>query len=695
MSFDKERLYKLLPSLYRIRDQETANALFPGEERPGPLKELLSLIAEQIAVLEENFEQLYDDQFIETCAEWVVPYIGDLVGARGLIVFPNAPFTQRAQVANTIQYRRRKGTAAVLEQLVHDVTGWDSNVVEYFTLLATTQYLNHLRPENLSVTGLKNGGLLEFINTPFDKTARTADVRNIERKRGRYNIPDIGIWLWRLASHPLLQSPAFRVDDRRYKFNALGMDTPLYNRSESEEEITHLAGPENVPIPISRRRMAADPAAFYGVNGSVLIYVDGSPVLLSNNISICNLSDLVDPGGNVIGWANMPASKIAIDPVLGRIAFPALQAPPANVKVDYFYGFSAEMGGGTYGRTNTFATGLEQKGLVRVPTDKATIQEALQELAATGGVIEIENSNYYIETPVISLTAGTKIEIRGREEARPVLVLAGDMDISGEANTEVSLNGLLVIGGSLHIPLQNAGGNDNQLALLHIQHCTLAPGATQAIGSVAAQPSQPRLVVEAPGSTVRISESVSGAIRATEGATIHISDSIIDATSELEAAYAGLNGKDPGAVLNVQNTTIIGKVNTRIMEMGSNTIFYAGLQTGDEWIYPVAAERLQQGCVRFSYLPPGHNLPRPYRCQPESPDDAARVRPVFTSLRYGDAGYCQLSAHSATEIRQGADDEAEMGVFHNLYQPQREANLRVRLNEYLRFGLEAGIFYAS
>lgn len=695
MSFDKERLYKLLPSLYRIRDQEVANALFPDEERAGPLKELLSLIAEQIAVLEENFEQLYDDQFIETCAEWVVPYIGDLVGARGLIVFPDAPFTQRAQVANTIQYRRRKGTAAVLEQLVHDVTGWDSNVVEYFTLLATTQYLNHLRPENLSITGLKHQELLEFINTPFDKTARTADVRNIERKRGRYNIPDIGIWLWRLASHQLLQSPAFRVDDRRYRFNALGKDVPLYNRSESEEEITHLAGPENVPIPISRRRMAGDPAAFYGINKSVLIYLDGAPLVLTNNISICNLSDLLDPGGNVIGWANMPSQKIAIDPVLGRIAFPALEPPPGKVQVDYYYGFSAEMGGGSYGRTGTFATDLEEVGMVRVPAEKATIQEALQELAATGGVIEIEDSNYYVETPVISLTAGKKIEIRGREESRPVLVLGGDMNISGEANTEVSINGLLVIGGSLHIPSQNGSGADNELAALHIQHCTLAPGDTPAIGTVAAQPSQPRIVVSAPGATLRISQSITGAIRATEGATIYVSDSIIDATHETEVAYAGLNGIDPGAVLNLQNVTIIGKVNTRIMELASNTIFYASLQSPDTWVSPVAAERLQQGCVRFSYLPPGHNLPRPYKCQPETAEDAARVKPVFTSLQYGDAGYCQLSAHCATEITQGADDEAEMGVFHNLYQPQREANLRVRLNEYLRFGLEAGIFYGS
>jgi hypothetical protein len=47
------------------------------------------------------------------------------------------------------------------------------------------------------------------------------------------------------------------------------------------------------------------------------------------------------------------------------------------------------------------------------------------------------------------------------------------------------------------------------------------------------------------------------------------------------------------------------------------------------------------------------------------------------------------------EIRAGADDGAEMGAFHLLFEPQREKNLRLRLDEYLRFGLEAGIFYAS
>ncbi len=35
----------------------------------------------------------------------------------------------------------------MIETLARDVTGWPARVVEYFELLATTQYLNHLRPE--------------------------------------------------------------------------------------------------------------------------------------------------------------------------------------------------------------------------------------------------------------------------------------------------------------------------------------------------------------------------------------------------------------------------------------------------------------------------------------------------------------------------------------------------------------------
>src|SRR5258706_9592421 len=201
MSFDLETIYSLLPAIYRIRD----------EEQGKPLKALLSVIAEQVAVVEENLAQLYDDQFIETCADWVIPYIGDLIGYRSLYKLAPKVSSPRAEVANTIAYRRRKGTVAMLEQLAHDVTDWPAHVVEFFQLLATTQYMKHLRPTNLYAPNLRKWEPLERLNTAFDTIAHTAEVRRIASRHGRYNIPNIGIFLWRLHDYSLTHSPAFNM----------------------------------------------------------------------------------------------------------------------------------------------------------------------------------------------------------------------------------------------------------------------------------------------------------------------------------------------------------------------------------------------------------------------------------------------------------------------------------------------------
>ena len=66
------RLYELLPAIHRMRDAE----------RGYPLKALLQVIAEQVNVVEDDIAQLYENEFIETADDWVVPYIGDLVGYR-------------------------------------------------------------------------------------------------------------------------------------------------------------------------------------------------------------------------------------------------------------------------------------------------------------------------------------------------------------------------------------------------------------------------------------------------------------------------------------------------------------------------------------------------------------------------------------------------------------------------------------
>lgn len=721
MSFNLEKLYELLPSIYRLRDIETGKntvnksvAEYIGhletqlkgladpygqqaadirreidEKQRGPLKALLAVIAGQLDVLDENLEQLYDDQFIETCAEWVVPYIGDLIGTRGLLSITDAEFSQRPVVANTIGYRRRKGTASVVEQLARDVTEWNASVVEYFLLLATTQYMNHLRPSNIAIANLRDWKSLLYINTPFDTIPHTADVRRIERKRGKYNIPNLGIFLWRIGSHPLTLATPYKVDSLRYQFDALGKDTPLYNLPEAEDTITHLAKPVNVPIPLARRILQQDMDTYYGKGLSLSVQV-GAGIVDAANISICNLGDKKDVNGNITGWYNMPASKIAIDPVLGRVAFPS--APKQPVKVSYHYGFTANMGGGEYGRQDTFTTGLLP--VFRVPTDKPTIQQAINALSVTGGVVEVEYNDYYFETPVIKVPAGKKIELRAADECRPVLVASGGIEITGGDSSEFILNGLLVSGGYLHVPLTGAGNQANKLSAMQILHSTLVPGATPAIGKVAASPSVPRLVVELPGLNIQVDKSIIGRIRSVDGANINLTNSIVDAIGKTEVAFADLSGQGAGATLSVTNSTIIGKVYTMIMN-ASDSIFLAALLKNDNWPAPVMAERLQQGCARFSYFPPGSIIPKPYNCQPATAGDKVRVQPLFTSLIYGNAGYCQLHAICPCEIKEGADDGAEMGTFHSLYQPQRVSNLRARLDEYLRFSMEAGIFNGS
>ena len=106
---------------------------------PSGGSKLVGILAAQLDVLGQDLDQLYVDQFIETCADWVVPYIGDLIGYRSLHQEVPAMASPRAEVAHTIALRRRKGTALVLEQLARDVTNWDARAVEYFQRLCTTQ----------------------------------------------------------------------------------------------------------------------------------------------------------------------------------------------------------------------------------------------------------------------------------------------------------------------------------------------------------------------------------------------------------------------------------------------------------------------------------------------------------------------------------------------------------------------------
>src|SRR3954447_7597061 len=79
-----ERLYGLLPSIYRQRD------LDEGE----PLRALLAVIEGELTRIETDIDELYDNWFIETCEEWAVPYIGDLLDIGGLHDIQQTAYSQ-------------------------------------------------------------------------------------------------------------------------------------------------------------------------------------------------------------------------------------------------------------------------------------------------------------------------------------------------------------------------------------------------------------------------------------------------------------------------------------------------------------------------------------------------------------------------------------------------------------------------
>jgi len=222
------------------------------------------------------------------------------------------------------------------------------------------------------------------------------------------------------------------------------------------------------------------------------------------------------------------------------------------------------------------------------------------------------------------------------------------------------------------------------------------------------------VIVLHPFATVTIEHSIVGPIVAVEGTEVSVSDSIVDATARDEVAFCGRaepgggglrnvtnaseretgDGLAPGGRLEMEACTVIGRVHAEQMEISNSLVLAERTGAADPWPAPLWAERRQVGCIRFSYVPTPARTPPRYECVPRDGVDPAAV-PHHTSLRFGDPAYGQLRHTTHPAIRRGADDESEMGASHELYAPQREANLAIRLDEYLRFGLQAGWFYAT
>jgi hypothetical protein len=545
---------------------------------------------------------------------------------------------------------------------------------------------------------MRQSETLRKISGPFDPAQRTVDVRDIRNGEGHYNIKSLGILLWRLRAWPLTGSPAMRVDARRFLFNPLGLDTQLLARPQTVDGLDRCAMETNVPNLIGRELLRNHLKEYLGEDRSLNVEVGGQNIVDIYGKDLEDLVEVCDLSGPGTEWRHLPRrGRLAIDPVLGRIAFGDDQA--SAPRVSFHYGFSAAMGGGEYNRPDSVDWVLR-------PVVKAdgTIQQALDRISSgtEGGAVEIPNSQRYEEPLAVRAPAGRRVELRAANQNRPLIVLPNHQpfEISGGQDAVVTLSGLIIGGGTILVPQTHSRG----LRLLRLRHCTLVPGLTLRRDGSPQNTERPSLVLELPNISVEIDHCIIGALQVKETANLWITDSIIDATSPERLALAGPGGGPAPRALAISRSTVFGKICVHSLELAENCIF-----TGEVFV----ANR-QSGCVRFCYLPLESKTPRRYECQPDLVQRAAaqtiaetneanvaksreggRVRPQFDSMRFGDPSYCRLSQACAKEIRQGADDEAEMGAFHDLYQPQREAALSSRLAGYVPFGLKPGTIYVT
>ncbi len=768
MDKNADRLYDLLPAVYRQRDMEKGY----------PLRALLQVISEQVNLIEGDIDQLYDNCFIETCQDWAVAYIGDLVGYRpvheagepgdittSLGRLRNKILIPRREVAKTVRYRRRKGTLALLEQLSKDVAGWPARAVEFYTLLSFCQSLNSINLGMGKTADLRLADALDRLDGPFDELSHTVDVRRVSSRRsqGHYNIPNVGVFVWPIRTFSVTRALACCPEKNHrpfcFTFSTLGNDCLLFNRPKPETEPTHIAEELNLPVPIRRLDFSARKADYYGEGRSLQIWLgDAAHPISVDQIIVADLSN----------WHYRPhKGYVAVDPVLGRIAFSPRQVPQGDIIVSYHYGFSADIGGGEYERVLSqpegsafyyVGIGKEYNGI-----NDALIKWRGESPRPKDAVIEITDSRVYepeIEGKSkkinIELDEGESLQIRAANGARPIVRLldlyVGRQDYLTATADEVSganggdtvkdgsdspareeskakkgrrltLDGLTITNHGIKI-----AGDLNRVT---IRHCTLVPGQA------------PLELVNLNGQ-VKIEHCILGSIIinqdevSSDPLPIRISDSILDGVIPEGVVFSAPTDLHAHAALTILRSTVLGKVFTHTIELADNCIF-------DDL---VRVARSQRGCMRFCYItreraPGGHvagynghseddsdhphsRTPRRFCCQPDMAMDAAEkdlrekrenltpmtepsedeisaakriahnsVRPRFCSKLYGRPDYCRLEQSCPDEIVRGAEDESEMGAFHDLFQPQRGANLRVRLDEYTVAGMDAGIIYAD
>lgn len=727
----ERRLLELLPLHLRKRDEQSG----------GTLRALLSAVADELAVLETDIEDLYDGWFVETCAEWLVPYLADLVGIDEPLPDLGVGTSWRTVVGSTVGYRRRKGTVAVLEQIARDVTGWPARAVEYFGLLAATTHVNHVRTDRPAVASLRRQALLDLTGAAqdlraertgpppvlldltrgaLDRLTRTAEVRSIEQGRGRHGIPRVGIFLFPWQTYEVgearptgpLQEAGWaqaRPSEGAFTVDPLGYSAPLFaalrTGSGPGADSEHLAQEADLPVPLRPRRLLAllqearagvlEPA---DLPLAVRIGRTAEP-LPPKQLLVCGLEDPGAPTGDLV----------YVDALTGRLHVHrngARVPPGTEVFVRYAHGGVADVGAGTYDRSELL--------------DQALVTDPFEASEGVVGQVAVRIGATESEFVVSSVRAGlaracAALAAHPRRGATYVVAVGDSARYEGDLTAEIPEHSRVVlvaaawpqrqVPGSDPVPprvgtyvpdalrphvqgrVEVVGGRGGGLVLDGLVldgDLTVGPGrlggltVSQCTIGGRVRVAADEHVATANGELrVSLVRSVVGGVEL--AASVPLLD-VGDSVVDSRRTQGEFALMGAGARLSVRGSTVRGEV--RVRSVSADSSILDGL---------VQVEHRQTGCLRFCFVRPESRVPRRFRCVPGE-GDRADIAPVYAAEDPGSPLYLALARSCPAVIAEGSEGGAEMGVHHHLGRPLRLRAAHRHLAPYVPAGLEIGIF---
>jgi hypothetical protein len=550
-----DKLWALLPEVYRAQDS-------PMLDQPGPLHELIRRLAVQVAVVRRNLDRLWEDQSIEACEDWVIPYIAALVDTN-LVPAMDAR-GQRLDVANTINYRRRKGTLGLVEQLAADVTGWECRAVEFFRVL--TRRRHGLDPaigrpadspdpagarrlelaEGLVglLTGTPLGGYADLrnaagaasTNTAFDEFHHRLDVRRGQGALGWYGIPKLGVFLWTSVSIAVDRATPVKVSgcERHCAFDPTGRQTALFAADDRPAtgfgEGWRPLAEWQVPGPITQLLYDAVALA-----DAIPPMPGGWPDPLA---SLWPASLSVTP---LDSGAPLDDDAVDVWPEVGRFKLlPAVVGE--DVEVGYRYGLPAEIGAGPYDRRQAcVTTPPDPAPVARVPGGSdIALHDALAAIAGSGTAIVTDGLTSTAVADVGTSQPIGQVTIRAADEGRAVIVpkqpaapwtFVGDAPGPGDATARLRLEGVLLSGADIVL--------QGRFAEVTLSCCTLDPGTSGELRDPAViwepavdlRPLSPtRVWIEGAVRQLTVQRCITGPIRVRQAGfveTLSISDSVV------------------------------------------------------------------------------------------------------------------------------------------------------------------------